>query len=118
MDEAKLIQMLGSAVGGGAMAGALLLILYRMTSRIVERVIAAIDRIAASVDKHTATDLAHHAEVKEAVVRVEAKLDAERDARDRTPTSFPRVEDEFDTGRRHRTNPHGYRPPRPGGRDE
>jgi len=103
-DDTKLIQMLGSAIGGGAIAGALLLILYRVTSRIVERFIAAIDRIAANV-----TD------VREAIVRIEAKIDAERDARERAPIT---VDDPPPPARRHRTNPHGYRSPRPGEHDD
>lgn len=95
MTDDKLVQMLGSVIGGGAAAGALLLILYRVTSRIVERLIAAIDRIGVQV-----TD------VKEAVIRIEAKQDAERQlAADRADDPPPR----------NRTNPHGYRPPRPGG---
>lgn len=111
MDETKIVQVLGGAVGGGALAGALLLILYRMTSRIVERMIAALDRVALSVDEHTKTDLAHHAEVKESVVRLEAKFDSARNwleaERDRTPTG---------PGRRNRTNPHGHKPR--GGHDD
>ncbi len=103
MDDTKLIQMLGSAIGGGAIAGALLLILYRVTSRIVERFIAAIDRIAANVT-----------EVREAIMRLEAKIDAERDARERSPIAV----DDPPPLRRARTNPHGYRPPRPGEHDD
>ena len=62
--------------------------------RSVERQISSIDRIAALVDDHTAKDLAAQAEVRMAVVRVEAKLDAKINAqldaletawRERTP---------------------------------
>lgn len=45
-------------------------------ARITDRQVSAIDRIMNEVKEHTAKDLAHHAEVKSAVVRVEAKLDA------------------------------------------
>jgi hypothetical protein len=100
MDDTKLIQMIGSALGGGAIAGALLLILYRVTSRIVDRFIAAIDRIAASV-----------AEVRETMVRVEAKLDFERDSRERAPIA---VDEPPPARRSPRTNPHGYRSLRSG----
>lgn len=44
--------------------------------RTVDRQVAAIDRIARSVEEHTVKDLAHHAEVKEAVVRLDAKMSA------------------------------------------
>ncbi len=112
MEETKLIQVLGGALGGGALAGALLLIVYRITSRVVERMIAGLDRVAAAVDAHTKVDLEHHAEVRESVIRLEAKFDSARDwlehINERTPTDAP--------ARRNRTNPHGHRPPR--GNDE
>ena len=79
--DLKLSTILGQALGGGALAGALLLILYKMSSRIVERLIASIDRIAAKVDDGAKRD----AEVKEAVVRVEAKLDTAIDLRGPRP---------------------------------
>ena len=101
MDESKLIQALGSALGGGVVSGALLLILYKVFSRIAERMIAAIDRIAANVTEHTTKDLEHHAEVREAVVRVETKLDSALDR----PTRPQRAQ-------RTRTQPNGIRSPR------
>lgn len=54
--------------------------------RITDRQVAAIDRIAARVDEHTAKDLAHHADVREAVVRVEAKVDSALAWQDRSGT--------------------------------
>lgn len=101
MDETKLIQVLGGALGGGALAGALLLIVYRMTSRVVERMIAALDRVAVEVRDHTKADLEHHAEVKESVVRLEVKFDSARDW-------MERIAGEEST--RRRTSPHGFRP--------
>lgn len=107
MEETKLIQVLGGALGGGALAGALLLILYRITSRVVERMIAALDRVAVEVREHTAKDLEHHRDVKETIVRLDAKFDSARDwlerLQERTPT---------EPTRRNRTSPHGHRPPR------
>lgn len=43
--------------------------------RIAERQTLALDRIAGRVDEHTAKDLEHHAEVKEAVIKSMAELD-------------------------------------------
>ena len=45
-----MIKALGSVGGTGAIVAVLLYILYLVTSRIVERFIAAIDRIATKVD--------------------------------------------------------------------
>lgn len=52
--------------------------------RVTDRQIAAIDRIAAQVSDHTARDIAAQAEVKEAVVRLEAKVDTVLDWQERT----------------------------------
>lgn len=43
--------------------------------RISDRQTQSLDRIAGKVDEHTAKDLEHHAEVKEAVVKSIADLD-------------------------------------------
>lgn len=43
--------------------------------RISDRQTQSLDRIAGKVDEHTAKDLEHHAEVKEAVVKSMADLD-------------------------------------------
>jgi len=125
MGNDELVKALGSAVGGGVVSGALLLILYKVGSRIVERLIAAIDRLATNVDNHTAVDLAHHADVREAVVRVEAKVDAVLDQRERTPVDpipIPRPRDETPSqrARKHRTPLQlpGYRAPTRGGHDD
>lgn len=112
MDE-TLLKALGSAVGGGVVSGALLLILYKVGARIVERLIAAIDRIATSVDAHTKIDLEHHAEVREAVVRLEAKFDARHDSEsfrrvdldERTPESVRASTASELRRRKHRTPP-------------
>lgn len=80
-------------------------------ARLVERQIATIDRVAIMVDEHTARDLAAQAEVKQAIVRLEAKFDA-RDWYERTPAPPE------DNSQRRRTSPQGYRPPRPGGHDD
>lgn len=112
----ELLKALGSAVGGGVVSGALLLILYRVGSRIVERLIAAIDRLATQVTDHTKVDLQHHADVREAIVRVEAKVDAVLDERERTPVEgFPRPSlEDSQTRRRTRTPIRPIRPPRSG----
>jgi hypothetical protein len=101
VDEASLIKALSSTPGGVGLAVVFALILYKVASRIAERMIAALDRVAAKVEEHTTKDLEHHAEVREAVVRLEAKLDErlamwdrsdsfERPEREHTPPSIPR----------------------------
>jgi hypothetical protein len=91
-------------------------------ARLVERQIATIDRVAILVDEHTARDLAAQAEVKQAIVRVEAKVDSALDWRERfTPLEMQAVDP---PERRDRIKtapqgyPQGYRPPRPGGHDD
>lgn len=99
MDEGKIIQILG---GSGAV-GAMLLIVYRIASRVAERMIAAIDRISARVD-----------ETRESVVRLEAKVDSALDWRERSaPTEAPSDETEHPPGDRRkrsrlRTGPEGH----------
>jgi len=94
-------------------------------ARLVERQIQSIDRISQLVDEHTAKDLAAAADVKATIVRVEAKVDAALDWRERfTPVEMQAVDpyaaDRPPSERRDRikTAPHGYRPPRPGGHDD
>jgi hypothetical protein len=76
VDDGKLASMLGNALGTGTGLAVTLLILWRVLSRMAERWIAALDRIADRVDAHTKVDVEHHQQVKESVVRVEAKVDA------------------------------------------
>lgn len=54
-------------------------------ARQVDRQVAAIDRINATVNEHTTRDLEAQAVVREAVARVEAKFDAAIDWLERTP---------------------------------
>lgn len=101
MDEFKLSQVIGNAIGGGVVAGALILVLWRVLSRVADRFIAALDKIAASVSEHTKVDLEHHAKVHEEVVRLGARVDGiveERARRDEwdddtplTPVDSPRA---------------------------
>lgn len=72
-------------LGGGGLAVALLYLIYLVGMRMIasqdkstERMIAALDRVAATVVEHTKVDLEHHGEVRDAIVRVEAKLDERR----------------------------------------
>lgn len=74
MDETAVID----AIAKTGVGGAIVFVLFRVLSKIFERMIAAIDRIAARVDEHTAKDLEHHGEVRDAVTRMEAKLDSAR----------------------------------------
>lgn len=126
MGNDELVKALGSAVGGGVVSGTLLLILYKVGSKIIERLIAAIDRLATNV-----------ADVREAVVRTEAKFDSVLDQHERTPVEIPlpaqphahprRIEDTpSERSRKNRaaarTPPHlqasGYRAPTRGGHDD
>lgn len=88
-------------LGGGSLAAALLALIYIVGMRMV----AAIDRIGTKVDNHTTVDIAHHAEVREELVAMSARIDT---ALDLTPVR----------PQRHKTNPRGvavgYRSPRPG----
>lgn len=112
MDENALIKLLGSAPGGVALAAVLVAVLYKLLARMADRYIAsmdkaevlrsaasdrhvaALDRMAAAVAEHTKIDLEHHADVKQAIVRVEAKVDT---ALGITPTGgHPRVEPDPD----------------------
>ncbi len=74
-------------LGGGGFAAALLYLLYLVGSRMV----AALDRVAIKIDAHTAADLASHAELREAIVRVDAKMDGAADQRERAYTPIEGV---------------------------
>jgi hypothetical protein len=73
----------------GGIAVLALLLLGKVVLRVGERMIAAIDKLVAKVDEHTATDIEHHGEVKQAIVRVEGKIDGVLDERERTPVNVP-----------------------------
>lgn len=80
--DADLIKLIGS----GGIAAALLALIYIVGMRMVR----ALDRVATKVDEHTTTDLSHHADVKESVVRLEGKVDAALDWQERTPVEGTR----------------------------
>lgn len=113
MDDSKLVSMLGNALGTGTGLAVTLLILWRVISRIAERWISALDRIALAVDIHTKSDLAAHAEVRETVIRLDAKIDAALDWRERPPVedipSPSQRRDPTSERRRLRTVPSGHR---------
>lgn len=71
--------------GGGGFAGALLYLLYLVGSRMV----AAIDRVASKVDAHTTADIASHADMREAIVRLDEKLETTIGWQERTPVGDP-----------------------------
>jgi len=48
---------------------------------VLTAVVASIRELRNEINDHTAKDLEHHAEVKEAIVRVEAALTADRQSR-------------------------------------
>ena len=83
--DAELIKTIGS----GGIAAALLALIYFVGMKLV----AAIDKVGTKLDEHTKTDVDHHADVREAIVRVEAKLDA----RENTWPRLASVRDREDT---------------------
>lgn len=104
MTDTDIVKAIGSAVGGGAVAGALLLILYRITQRIVERFIAAIDRIAVKVDgieikasERHAESAERHAAVREELVKLDAKVSTAIEWRDRERTAPHQIVDPNET---------------------
>lgn len=98
MEELKLSTALGNALGTGTAVAVVLLILWKVLARIVERWIATLDGVSKAVADHTRVDLEHHAEVREAVVRVEAKVDSALDWQRRTPSQgFTRVPPDDDS---------------------
>lgn len=115
MDEATLIKVLSSLPGGVALAAVLVLVLYRVMIKVIDRSIAALDRVATAVDKHTEVDIAHHNKTNESIIRLDAKIDT---ALGMTPTGgHPRQDPDFDTDRppsrprrRIRTPPKGHEP--------
>lgn len=85
------------AIASTGVGGMALFVLYKVLMRVADRFIAALDGITASLkatDKtiadHTEKDLAHHAEVREAVVRLDAKVDSVINWREQTPPELPR----------------------------
>ena len=93
MDDAAVLKLLGSVGSVGAVVGVLLLVIYRITSRIVERMIAAIDRVAANVTTLDEREAARHASVREDLVKIDAKVSSALNWRERgenTPTGIHR----------------------------
>lgn len=82
MESADLLKLLG----GGGVSAALLLVIYKAFLYLIRewvraqkeemaRIVDVIKELVVVVRAHTTTDLEHHAEVKEAVIRLEAKVD-------------------------------------------
>ena len=102
MDDA-LIHALTNLGGTAAVVVGVVYIAWKVIARIMERMIAAIDAAAQRIAEHTTKDLEHHAEVKEAVIRLEGKMDGILDWNERTPVEGPSK-----PGKRQRTNPGEY----------
>jgi hypothetical protein len=82
--DSDIIKLLVSGGFGAALLGLVYIVGMRM--------VAALDRVASRLDEHTKTDLEHHAEVKEAVVRMDAKVEAAlNEARRMTPAQGVRL---------------------------
>lgn len=71
------LKLLGAGGGFTVLLGAFVWLVRTVGLSLV----ASLDKLGAKVDEHTAKDLEHHAEVKEAIVRVETKVDAMTDRR-------------------------------------
>jgi len=101
MDDLKLSTMIGNALGTGAAVAVLLLLIARIAKGVVERWIASLDALKTEIADHTKRDLDSHrqlgdrvatgqAELRESVVRLDAKFDSALDwLGDRTPVTDP-----------------------------
>lgn len=105
MTDLDLAHTLGGLGTLGAVVAALLLILYRIFARIIERTIAALDRVAQKVDTLDEREAARHAAVREDLARLDTKVSEwrrsdrfERQEREETPTGIRR--EHTDPGRR------------------
>lgn len=90
-------------LGGGGLGAALLYLIYLVGSRMV----AAIDRVAAKVDDHTTKDVESHADMREAIVRLDAKVDASFDWHERSDVGPAPVAPEPSPREKSRSNPYG-----------
>lgn len=79
------------SLGQGGIAAALLAMIFYVGKSLI----ASVKELAAAIAEHTRVDLEHHAEVRETVVRLEARLDTLLEV---TPVHGTK---------RPRTNPHG-----------
>ncbi|MCA1833048.1 MAG: hypothetical protein ABR520_11300 [Mycobacteriales bacterium] len=118
MTEAELVTLI--TAGGTAIAAGLRWAL-RLWATVRREAIAAAAASAAqaSADHRQMIDalIAQARSMAELGGKIEAlavRLDAFIERRERTPVEF----DDDTRPPRHRTNPHGYRPPRAGGRDD
>jgi hypothetical protein len=93
MDEQQLIGL----VGQGGIAGALMLIIYKVGMALV----TAVRELRAELAEHTKSDLAAQAEVRGDLAAIQVRIDT---ALDITPIRAPKP--------RAKTDPHGYYPPR------
>lgn len=87
------LKLLGAGGGFTILLGGFLWLIRTIGLSIV----AALKENTAAIHDHTAKDLEHHAEVREAIVRVETKVDAMTDRRwddltpvERGPRAVPR----------------------------
>jgi hypothetical protein len=81
MGDAELLKFLG----GGSLAAALLALIYLVGMRLV----AAIGALVQEIREHTKVDLAHHAEVRAAVIAMHSKIDTLVEWQERTPVETP-----------------------------
>lgn len=91
MESADLVKL----IGGGGLSAALLWIIYKIATESVrsfiteqvkamDRTVAAVERIGVKLDDHTTAEVAHHNDVRDAVVRLEGKIDGANDERARS----------------------------------
>jgi hypothetical protein len=118
MNETELVTLL-TAAGTAVAAGLRWALRLWATVRREAIVAAAASAAQASADHQRMVDALIEqargmAELGGKIEALAARLDAFVERREHTPVEF----DDDTRPPRHRTNPHGYRPPRPGGRDD
>ena len=76
MDDAGLVKILSNLGGVGAVSGALILILWKVLSRVADRSIAALDRIAVTIDTNATKSYEHHTSVRETMIKIHGDMSA------------------------------------------
>jgi len=83
MESVDLLKLLGS---GGFAVALLWLLRWWMIQQVaaMAKIVDSVANVGRIIDEHTAIDVAHHAEVRESVVRLEGKIDGAADERARS----------------------------------
>lgn len=97
MDDTTLLKLVAALTGAFALVvGALVWLVKFSAKAIVSFISTQLLAMQKTISDHTTTDLEHHSEVKELVVRLEGKFDGIRDQLDRpTPVRGVPIQDEW-----------------------